>query len=190
MSENVMSFNKKIFFSFFLIILTSETSASIKINLIKNFKNIDNLTFNFEQNINGKIENGNCALQYPKKIYCKYNSDNKKILVSNGRSLVIKTLNSFYIYPLEKTPLNLILNKNFLIDKIKRSDERIIDDKLVNYSFIENENKINIFFDKETYNLVGWQTLDIYQNLSITYINSIIENQNLKKDLFKLPNKN
>ena len=31
----------------------------------------------------------------------------KKILVSDGKSLVIKTLTSFYLYPLEKTPLNL-----------------------------------------------------------------------------------
>ena len=41
--------------------------------------------------------------------------------------LVIKTSNSYYIYPIEKTPLNLILNKNFLIKKIKNLDERIIE---------------------------------------------------------------
>ena len=62
-----------------------------------------------------KLENGNCTIEYPKKIFCKYNLKNKKVLVSNGRSLVIKTNNSYYIYPLEKTPLNLILDKNFLI---------------------------------------------------------------------------
>ena len=53
-----------------------------------------------------------------KKIFCEYNLKNKKKLVSNGRSLVIKTNNSFYIYPLEKTPLNLILDKKFLLNKI------------------------------------------------------------------------
>ena len=47
-----------------------------------------------------------------------------------------------------------------------------------------------LIFDKNTYNLIGWQTLDIYQNLSITYINSITKNKKLKKDLFKLPVKN
>jgi outer membrane lipoprotein-sorting protein len=57
-------------------------------------------------------------LNYPKKIYCKYQKKNK-ILVSNGKSLVIKTKVSFYRYPLKKTPLNLILDKNFLIKKIK-----------------------------------------------------------------------
>ena len=29
--------------------------------------------------------------------------------------------------------------------------------------------------------LIGWQTLDIYQNLNITYLNSIIKNQNIDK---------
>ena len=61
----------------------------------------------FEQNINGKIENGNCTIEYPKKIFCEYARSNNKILVSNGKSLVIKTRTSYYRYPLEKTALNL-----------------------------------------------------------------------------------
>ena len=76
------------------------------------------------------------------------------------------------------------------MNKIKSLEERIIDDKFVNYSFIENKNKINIFFDKKTYNLVGWQTFDIYQNLSITFLSSIIKNQNLDIKIFKLPKQN
>ena len=86
--------------------------------------------------------------------------------------------------------MNLILNKEFLLDKINNIDERVVDDKFINYNFFENENKINIFFDKKNYNLVGWQTVDIYQNLSITFLNTIIKNQKLEKNLFKLPNRN
>ena len=56
---------------FFSII--SNASASIKENIIKKFADIENVSFEFEQNINGKIENGNCIIEYPKKIYCKYN---------------------------------------------------------------------------------------------------------------------
>ena len=181
---------KKAFFLLLSIFLTSETSATTKDNIIQNLKAINNITFNFEQNINGKIENGKCTIEYPKKIYCSYNLDNNKILVSNSRSIVIKTSNSYYIYPIEKTPLNLILNKDFLLDKIIDLEERTIGEKFINFNFIENENEINIFFDKKTYNLIGWQTLDIYQNLSITYLNSIIKNQKLKKNLFKLPAQN
>ncbi len=178
---------KKYFFILFFLVFINNASASTKQKIIENLSNIENLTFNFEQNINGKTENGRCIIKYPKKIFCKYNLKNKKILVSNGKSLVIKSLSSYYFYPLDKTPLNSILDKNFLIRKIDSSSERIIENKFINYNFSENDSEINIFFDKNTYELIGWQTLDIYQNLSITFISSIIKNQKLKKNLFKIP---
>jgi outer membrane lipoprotein-sorting protein len=163
--------------------------ASNKDNIIENLKNTKNFNFEFEQNINGKIENGNCTIQYPKKIYCNYlNKD--KILVSNGKSLVIKTKSSFYRYPLKKTPLNLILDKNFLIKKIGRLNEKILDQTYINFSIVENDNEINVFFDDKTFNLVGWQTKDIYQNINFTYLYSIKKNQKVNKNLFKLPTQN
>jgi outer membrane lipoprotein-sorting protein len=104
--------------------------------------------------------------------------------------LVIKTNTSYYIYPLEKTPLNYILDKGYLLKKIKNLKERIVENKFVNYNFIENDNEINIFFNKINHNLIGWQTLDIYQNLSITFLSSITKNQVLDKNLFNLPQQN
>ena len=171
------------------MILTTEVSASFKKNIILNLKSIENLNFNFEQNINGEIEDGNCTIEYPKKIFCKYNQDDKKVLISNGRSLVIKTLDNYYLYPLEKTSLNLILDKQFLLDKIKKIEERIINNKFINFKFFENENEVNLFFDKDTFNLIGWQTKDIYQNLNITYLSYIKKNITIKKNLFRLPKK-
>ena len=181
---------RKLLLILFLTIPISEVLASVKNSIIENLKNIENVSFNFEQNINGKTENGNCIIEYPKKIFCKYNLSNQKILVSNGKSLVIKTVASYYLYPLEKTPLDLLLNKKFLLNKITNLDERIIDDKFINYNFSEDGNEINIFFNKDNYNLIGWQTLDIYQNLSITYLNSIIKNKELSKNFFQLPKQN
>ncbi len=178
---------KKFILFYFLILFTTETKAQIKEKIIQNLLNTKNISFNFEQNINGKIEDGNCIIQYPKKIYCQYNLGNKKIMVSNGKSLVIKTKTSYYLYPLKKTPLNLILDKNYLIKKMRNSNERIIENKFINFTFIENDNEINVFFDNMNFNLVGWQTLDIYQNLSITYLSDTLENQNLTKDLFVIP---
>ena len=181
---------KKLLFVVIYLSIISSVSASIKENIIKKFTNIKNISFDFEQNINGKIENGNCIIEYPKKIYCKYNLSNQKILVSNGKSLVIKTLSSYYFYPLEKTPLDTILNKEYLLKKITNLDQIDMGDDFINFNFIENENEINLFFDKKTYNLIGWQTVDIYQNVSITYLSSIKRNQKLKKEIFKLPQQN
>ncbi len=181
---------KKNFLFLFFFFYFTNALASDKQNIIENLSNIENLTFKFEQNINGKIEKGNCIIQYPKKIFCKYDLGNKKILVSNGKSLVIKTTSSFYTYPLKKTPLNLILDKDYLINKIKYLDKKVVDSNFINFKFIESENEISIFFSKKSYNLIGWQTIDIYQNLSITFISLLEKNIKIDNNIFKLPEQN
>ena len=172
------------------MILSTYSSAEIKHKIIQNLKETNNLDFNFEQNINGKIENGNCTVEYPKKIFCIYATSNNKILVSNGKSLVIKTKTSYYRYPIEKTPLNLILDKNYLISRINELSERIINKNLINFTIQEKDNEINIFFDNQNYDLIGWQNKDIYQNLNITYLSLTSKNRILPNNLFKLPIQN
>ena len=62
------------------------------------------------------------------------------------------------------------MDKNYLIEKIQSLQPKDIDNKYLNFNIIEDNQKINIFFDKENFNLIGWQTEDIYQNLIITFI--------------------
>ncbi len=182
---------KKILLILLLINFNSVALSSIKENIINNLLNTKNLSFNFEQNINGKVETGNCIIEYPKKIYCKYNNLNGKILVSNGKSLVIKTKNGiYYRYAIKRTPLNYILDKNFLINQIQSLKQRVIDDRFINFTIFRDENEINVFFDIKNFDLIGWQTLDIYQNLNITYLSFLKKNQTLKKNIFKLPSLN
>ena len=174
----------------FLSFLTTESIANNKENIINNLKNTNNISFEFEQNINQKIEKGNCIVQYPKKIFCEYVGSNNKVLVSNGKSLVIKTKTSYYRYPLEKTPLNYILDKNFLIKKIYNLKESVLDNSFINFIINENDNEINVFFEKTTSNLIGWQTKDIYQNVSITLLSSVKKNEIIDEDLFTIPLQN
>ena len=184
---------KKITLTFFFLLSVIEPLyASIEDKIINNLIKIENLTFNFKQTIGEKTEEGQCTIQYPKKIFCLYSNYNKKIMVSNGRSLAIKNQasNQYYLYPLKKTPLELILDKNFLINQIKDSESRTIDNKYINFTIIKNNNEINIFFDKRNLNLIGWQIEDIYQNLVITYIYKIQYNQKIDKNIFKLPDMN
>ena len=152
----------------------------------------NNLSFNFIQTINHKNDDGKCIIKYPKKIWCKYNNSNKKIIVSNGKSLVIKTSNkgSYYLYPLSKTPLNFLLDKSYLISKMEILEPREINGKYLNFKFYENNNEINVFFDKKNLNLIGWQTEDIYQNLTVTFISSVRINQNINDKIFILPKNN
>ena len=58
----------KYFFIFIFLISFANSHAKNKDKIIEKLQNTKNLVFEFEQNINGKIENGNCINQYPKKI--------------------------------------------------------------------------------------------------------------------------
>ena len=175
----------------FLLNFYSPVFSSIKEKIISQMKLTNNLSFNFIQSINDKNENGKCIIEYPKKIWCEYDNFDKKIIVSNGKFLVIKNKNisSYYIYPLKKTPLEFLLNKEYLISKINILELREINNKYLNLRFIENDNEINVFFDKKNLNLIGWQTKDIYQKLTITFISLIAKNQIINKDIFKLPSR-
>ena len=79
----------------------------------------NNLSFNFIQTINDKNENGKCIIKYPKKIWCEYNNSNKKIIVSNGKSLVIKIeIMEVIIFIHLKNSSRILLDKEYLISKM------------------------------------------------------------------------
>ena len=140
---------KKFYLVIIFILLTNVALASEKNKIIDNLYRINNLSFNFEQNINGKIEFGKCTIQYPKKMFCDYDKKNK-VIVSNGKSLVIKSTSSYYRYPLDKTPLYFILDKNFLLKKIYELDEEIINNSLVKFTIKENNQSIEIFSGRKS----------------------------------------
>ena len=179
----------RVLFLVFLISLSSEVNANNKDQIINKLKSTSNLNFDFEQNINGKIELGKCTIQYPKKMFCEYDKKNK-VMVSNGKSLVIKSNSSYYRYTLSKTPLNFILDKNYLLKKIYELDEEIINNSLVKFTIKENNQSIEIFFDIDNYNLIGWQTKDIYQNTAVTLLYSVKSNQSIDQKIFKTPLQN
>ena len=180
---------KKIIIILIILNIATIVNASTKDNIIINLKKIKNISFNFKQTVDDKMEEGNCTIQYPKKIYCSYNNFKKKIIVSNGKSLVIKnrTTNQSFIYPLKKTPLYLLLDKDFLLSEIINSEEKLVNNKYYNFSLKNKDHKINIFFDKNSNDLVGWQTEDLYQNLAVTYIYNIKKNNKIDKKIFRLP---
>ena len=179
----------RVLFLVFLISLSNEVNANNKDQIINKLKDTLNLNFDFEQNINGKIEFGNCTIQYPKKMFCVYDKKNK-VIVSNGKSLVIKSTSSYYRYPLDKTPLNFILDKNFLLKKISELKEENINNSLIKFTIKEDNQSIEIFFDINDYNLIGWQTKDIYQNTAVTLLYSVKSNQVINEKIFKVPLQN
>ena len=172
-----------------LISLSSEVNANNKDQIINKLKDTLNLNFDFEQNINGKIEFGNCTIHYPRKMFCNYSKKNK-IIISNGKSLFIKSTSSYYRYALDKTPLYFILDKNFLLKKISELNEENINNSLIKFTIKEDNQFIEIFFDINDYNLIGWQTKDVYQNTAVTLLYSVKSNQIVDEKIFKTPLQN
>ena len=109
-------------------------------------------------------------------------------MVSNGRSLLInsKKIKNYLIYKLKDTPLNLILDKSFLLKKI--DEVQNIEENIQNYYFKINHNNslITIFFDKESYYIKGWTTKDIYQNSVETILLNVQTNLMIDDGIFRI----
>jgi outer membrane lipoprotein-sorting protein len=180
---------KKYLIILFIFFFTLNSKSFSNQKIIDQLKSINSLEFKFIQKIdNNNIETGECIILYPKKILCKYNDLYNKVLVSNGKSLIINSdkIKNYYRYPLDKTPLNIILDKEFLISKM----DDLIEDETYPfyhvYKFDHDNILIKVFFDKKSFELIGWETKDIYQNLVQTFINDIKTNIEVEEKIFSI----
>ena len=148
------------------------------------------MSFKFIQKIGKKTEKGDCIISYPKKILCKYDDIYNKILVSNGKSLVINSqkITNYLRYELKDTPLNLILNKKFLLDKLDQVEIIKENNETFSFEIVHNKNLLNIFFDKISYEIKGWTTTDIYLNKVETKLSNVETNIMIDERIFRVQN--
>jgi len=162
--------------------------ANEKEQIISRLNNLKSLEFTFVQLINNKTETGNCLLEFPGKLNCKYFDDKEKELIINNKKLAItqKRYNKTYHYPISNSPFLNILYKDKLLKivesgKLDKSNNNNI--KLI-YNF---ESEIVILFDKKTLDIKGWKIKDQYNN-NITFTLEIIsKNDIFQKQIFKIP---
>ena len=176
---------------FILILLYPLNIFASSKQLIKNkLEETDNISFKFIQKVGGKTEQGECIISYPKKIFCKYDDIYNKVLVSNGQSLVInsKKIKNYLRYQLKNTPLDLILDKKFLLGKLDQVETIKESDETFSFKIVHNNNLLNIFFDKISYEIEGWTTTDIYLNKVETKLSHIETNIMIDDRLFRIQN--
>ena len=176
---------------FILIIFYPLNIFASSKQLIKNkLEETDNISFKFIQKVGEKTEQGECIISYPKKIFCKYDDIYNKVLVSNGQSLVInsKKIKNYLRYQLKDTPLDLILDKKFLLGKLDQVDTIKESDDTFSFKIVHNNNLLNIFFDKISYEIKGWTTTDIYLNKVETKLSYIETNIMIDDRLFRIQN--
>ena len=174
-----------LFYLFFL----NNSEADLQDRLINKYKTINTLSFDFTQKIGGKVELGNCYIKYPLLMKCEY-PKKKKSIISNGKKFAIikKRYKKIYYYPLKKTPLFFLLNKENILNLIENHKPLNIDSNLIGYELTDNNlNKLKVFFHKNTLEPSGWKTIDAYSNEVIFLIRNLKINVSIKNDTFKIP---
>jgi len=174
-----------IYISIFFL-FTTNVYLDVKKKIINNLEKASNYGFKFTQQINQNKETGYCILVFNRKINCKYDNSGK-ILVSDGKNLVIKSNNSNIpsFYKLKNTSFYKLLDKDYLIEQLisnnlRKDNERIFFE--INYQNIE----IKVFFDKKKLYLSGWETIDAYNNSVFTDIIIYEVNKIVNNNLFNL----
>ena len=174
---------------FFYLSIIDSSQASFQEKLINKYKTINTLHFDFTQKIGEKVEFGNCYIKYPLFMKCEY-PKKKKSIIANGKKLAIikRRYKKIYYYPLKKTPLFYLLQKENILNLIKNYKPSSIDQSIIEYELIEsNSNKLKIFFDKNSLELSGWKTTDAYSNEVSFLIRNIETNILIKNEIFKIP---
>jgi len=119
--------------------------------------------------------------EYPKK---------KKSIITNGKrfAIVKRRYKKIYFYPLKKTPLFYLLNKENILNIIQNYEPTNINSNVIEYELMDNNsNKVNIFFNKNSLNFAGWKTRDAYSNEVNFLIKNIETNIPIKNEIFKIP---
>jgi Outer membrane lipoprotein-sorting protein len=93
-------FNLILLIIFFQLFFINYSQADVQEKLLKKYKTINTLHFDFTQNIGDKVEFGDCYIKYPLLMKCYY-PKKKKSIISNGKRFVIvkKRYKKIYSYP-------------------------------------------------------------------------------------------
>ena len=185
---------KKFFFLFHIFFIyqfsTSISYADLKKDLINQLTATKTLTFNFKQKISDKEEVGICFIKYPLLMKCNYQILKQKTIISNGKKVAIikKKYKKIYYYPIKLTPLFFILKKENIINLIRQTIPTEISLNLIAFEFINKKNnKVKIFFDKNSLEFKGWETNDAYSNNVSFVINNLKINEKITDNFFKIP---
>jgi outer membrane lipoprotein-sorting protein len=185
---------KKLFFLFNIffiyLFLVSIAFADLQKNLINKLTATQTLSFNFKQKIADKEEIGNCFIKYPLLMKCNYQNLKQKTIISNGKKVAIikKKYKKIYSYPIKSTPLFFILQKDKIINLIKKTQPIKVNSNLIKFEFIDKKtNKVKIFFDKNSLVFKGWETKDTYSNNVSFIIDNLKINNQIMDDFFKIP---
>ena len=179
------------FTSFIFLFYNYELLASPKtennFHAVKEYlKNLNTLEASFIQiSSDGDIKRGKIFFNLPGKLRIDYIEPDDLLITSNGFWLTIqnKKLKQTNNLPLERTPLNLFLNKKFSFEDNSNIKFKIEND-VITLTFFGNqkESKFELEFNSNPLRLRKWVIIDEFENKTSVML------QNIKMDV-KLSNK-
>ena len=176
---------------FFIYLFSASVSlADLQKNLINKLTATKTLSFDFKQKISDKEEVGKCFIKYPLLMKCNYQNLKQKIIISNGKTVAVvkKKYKKIYYYPIKLTPLFFILKKEKIINLVRKTQPIEVNSSLIKFEFVDKKNnKVKIFFDKNSLEFKGWETKDAYSNNVSFIINNLKTNDQIMDDFFKIP---
>ena len=152
-----------------LIIISCSSHPSlaerISLNKISDYINgLTTLQADFEQiNSDGSIDTGKLYIRRPGRMRLEYTAPNNALVIAGAGSVAIfddKSKNGPTLFPLKKTPLNLLLKKNVDLSKNEMITEHTANNE---NTFIvakdpkrKSQGSIKIVFSNSPVSLQGW----------------------------------
>ena len=172
-----------------LLLFSNRVLANEQDEIIKNIEKINSLYFNFQQINNNTIESGYCNIIYPNKIHCIYDgNDEKQIFVENNNLIILEKDGKKNSYQINNDLFQIILNKEDLINTIKKSQKLDENEKNFIINSSDNQNNIiSLYFNKKNYLISGWK-LQNYDKSELQFILDKVKINVDNKDKLALPN--
>lgn len=175
-----------IFFSYNFALSASPNTENNFHSVKEYLKNLKTLEASFIQiSSDGDIKRGKIFFNLPGKLRIDYIEPDDLLITSNGFWLTIQNrkLKQTNNFPLEKTPLNLFLNKKFNFENNPNINFKI-ENNVITLTFFENlkTSKFELEFNSNPLRLRKWVIIDEFENKTSVML------QNIKMDV-KLSNK-
>jgi len=154
------------------------------------FKNVPTMTGEFVQfGPNGEQTGGEFLIKRPGKIRFNYENPSPITVVSNGRTLAVenKKLKTTNYYPLNKTPLSLLLsNKIDIKDKSIRKVEagQDVTTVVMGDKKIFGDSEITLLFDPQSQDLRQWTIKDAQGKETSVMIFNVKKNMKISNTKF------
>ena len=177
---------------FFIIHISAKAESNQEIiqKITNKFNGINNIQFDFIQTNNELIEKGSCYLSYTKKLICRYLGDEQKEIIIKNNTLIIikKKYQKIYYYRMANSVFATILDKKKIIKQVNQIRKIKIEDNNFVIEFKNNENatSVQLFINKDTFNVAGWKTAG-YDQQPITFIIKNNQTNVNTKEKFEVP---